>query len=156
MGEILASPTRAETHLVLFLRLTAALLLPALGAVFMPFPWMDAVHQWLGLGELRDQPMTQYLARTLSALYAALGMMCLVVSRDVRRYTPLLRFSGWGSVVFGLWLLALDVTIGMPLLWTVFEAPFVVGYGIGLIWLVRRLESPGQPGSLPTTASSRR
>jgi hypothetical protein len=130
--------TAAERTLALFLRVTAAILLLALPAIVLPYAWMDAIHRWLGLGELPDRPMVQYLARSASALYAFLGFVLIFVSRDVRRYLPLVRFLGWAKVIFGVVMLGLDLTVDMPMLWTLVEAPVIVGFGIALLWLARR------------------
>ena len=38
--------------------------------VVVPYAWMNAIHQWLGLGTLPDTPVVGYLARSTSAFYA--------------------------------------------------------------------------------------
>ena len=58
----------------------------------MPTTWIVATHKWLGLGDFPDAPITQYLARSISALYAIFGGLVIVVSTDVRRYVPVIRF----------------------------------------------------------------
>src|SRR5687768_13106421 len=86
-----AGTTAPERRLALFLRWTAALLLLALPAVVLPHAWMDAIHQWLGLGPLPELPMVAYLARSESALYGVLAALYWHAAGDVRRYLPLLR-----------------------------------------------------------------
>jgi hypothetical protein len=86
--------TRADTALVLLLRFVGVTALFALVAVFMPVSWMAATHRWLGLGETPTAPVVEYLARSLSAFYALLGALCLVMASDLERYRPLVRFLG--------------------------------------------------------------
>jgi hypothetical protein len=57
---------------------------------------MAATHRWLGLGEMPTGPVVEYLARSLSAFYAVMGALCLVVAADLERYRPLVRFLGGG------------------------------------------------------------
>ena len=81
----------AEKWMIVLLRLTAVVLLTALFPAVMPFAWMDATHQWLGLGKLPDAPIVGYLTRSLSALYAVHGVLVLYLSLDVRRFLPVIR-----------------------------------------------------------------
>jgi hypothetical protein len=136
-GIIDTKPMRAEHILILFLRVSAAILLLALPAALMPQSWMAAIHHALGLGTLSEQTIVAYLTRSVSALYACLGALYAFVSFDVRRYLPLLRFSAWLKLTFGLGMLALDVAVGMPAPWTAVEGPFIVTWSLALLGLVR-------------------
>ncbi|MBI1830142.1 MAG: hypothetical protein HYR84_01670 [Planctomycetes bacterium] len=129
-----------ETYLVWYLRGTAAILMSAAMAVFLPTAWMGAIHDWLGLGVFPDAPLVQYLTRSVSLLYAMLGAMYWFMSHDVRRYLPLLRFSIPCTVVFAAVVIGLDVWIPMPTGWIVGESVSIVAWTIGLWWLVRRCE----------------
>src|SRR5262245_48226303 len=86
--------TTSGKALVLLLRLAGVSALFALVAVFMPFSWMVATHRWLGLGEMPDGPVVEYLARSVSAFYALFGALFLVVASDPERYRPVVRFLG--------------------------------------------------------------
>jgi len=86
------SETLAERVLKIILRLTAASMLLALVAVFMPKPWMAMAHEWLGLGTFPQQPIAEYLARTTSALYALVGGALLISASDVRRYGRMITY----------------------------------------------------------------
>ena len=130
----------AFRRLALFLRVSAAILLLALVAVAMPHAWMDVIHGWLGLGPLAEQPMVAYLARSASAMYASLGALYLYLSYDLRRYLALLRFLAGLKLAFGVAMLALDVAVGMPLLWVAVEGPFILAWSLALLWLVREAE----------------
>ena len=101
--------TKSDKALVLLLRIVGVGSLFALVAVVMPTSWMAATHRWLGLGEMPTGPVVEYLARSLSAFYAIMGALCLVVAADLERYRPLVRFLG---VAFALMSLVLLGTSG--------------------------------------------
>ena len=128
----------SEKTLVWLLRLTGGLLLVAVGAVFMPFGWMAAIHRWLGLGELPNTPMIGYLTRSLSALYAVHGALVLYLSFDVRRYLPVVRCLAVLGIVFGAGMIVLDCVVGLPPAWIVGEGPFIIALGAALLWLAAR------------------
>src|SRR6516165_12646997 len=97
--------TKADKVLVLLLRIVGVPALVALVAVVMPVSWMAATHRWLGLGEMPTGPVVEYLARSLSAFYAIMGAVCLVLATDLERYRPLVRFLGVAYVLMSLVLL---------------------------------------------------
>src|SRR5437899_1295755 len=101
----------AATWLVWWLRLSAAVLLLALVAVFLPHGWMAQANDRLGFSPLPDTPLVGYLTRSLSAVYALLGLLTLALASDVRRYAPLIACLGWGYLVFGAVLLAIDFAV---------------------------------------------
>ncbi len=128
----------SERCLVWFLRITALTLLSAALAVVLPYAWTDAVHRWLGLGELPDSPMVGYLTRSISALYAAIGMCTWHIAGDIRRHLPLLRFSVPVTMGFAAVLIAIDVVSEMPWIWTFVEAAFLVSWCAAYALLVGR------------------
>ncbi len=132
---------RAEKSLVWILRSVAILLLTALIPAVMPFAWMKDIHRLLGMGELPEGPIVGYLTRSLSAMYAMHGALVFFVSLDVRRYLSVVKCLAVLGIVFGLGMLALDVTLGMPLLWTLGEGPFIALLGGAMLWLSRRCRS---------------
>src|SRR5947209_14798980 len=89
----------------------------ALVAVLMPVSWMAAAHRWLGLGEMPDAPVVEYLARSLSAMYAVLGALFLLAASDLERYRPLVRFLAVTFALLGLVLLGIDLAAGLPWWW---------------------------------------
>jgi hypothetical protein len=129
-----------ERILVWLLRLFGASTLAALGAVFMPYDWMNLIHHRVGLGELPHMPIIGYLTRSISALYALHGALLIFASLDVRRYLPIVRFLGAGAGVVGILLVGLDWTVGMPVLWTIGEGPPVVVIGVVILVLAGRVE----------------
>src|SRR5436190_11786308 len=114
---------KADKALVILLRFVGVNGLFALIAVFLPTAWMAATHRWLGLGEMPTGPVVEYLARSLSAFYAVMGALCLVVAADLERYRPLVRFLGVAFALMSVVLLGVDLAAGMPWWWSASEGP---------------------------------
>ena len=139
----------AERLLRLILLLGGCVLLTAAPFVLIPTDWMASSHRWLGLGEFPDAPLTQYLTRSIAALYAVHGVFLLLAASDVRRYRGLVRVIGATDVVFGLTLLTIDLKAGMPTWWTVVEGPSIMVVGALVLILSGQV-----PGSSPATGST--
>jgi hypothetical protein len=133
---------RSEKTLIVLLRLAGVLLLTAVIPAVMPFAWMKDSHRLLGMGELPEGPIMDYLTRSLSALYALHGALVFFVSLDVRRYLPFVKFLAVVSVVFGAGMLVLDIAVGMPLPWVLGEGPFIILLGGALLWLAGFVQKP--------------
>jgi hypothetical protein len=127
--------TKTDRILVLLVRILGIGSLFALVPVVMPFSWMMAIHRFLGLGEMPDGPVVEYLARSLSAFYALVGALSLVVASDLDRYRPLIRFLSMAFALIGLILLGIDLAAGMPWWWTALEGPPTVGFATVLYFL---------------------
>jgi hypothetical protein len=121
---------RSDRALVILLSLVGVSALFALVAVFMPLSWMIATHRWLGLGEMPIAPVVEYLARSLSAFYAGVGAFCLVVTFDLERYRPLVRFLGAAFALMSALILGVDLAAGMPWWWTASEGPGGIVFGV--------------------------
>ncbi|HEY1067473.1 MAG TPA: hypothetical protein VGE52_15230 [Pirellulales bacterium] len=128
---------RRQGRVVVLLRASAVLLCLAAPAVVMPIEMMQTVHGSLGLGRLAETPLVSYLARSLSAFYAFHGLTLWFLSRDVPRYAPLLEFFGLLGVLAGVGMIALDVVVGMPFLWSLIEGPAIVLVYGSLLFLIR-------------------
>ena len=133
-----------ERILVWLFRVSGAMTLTALGAVFMPYEWMNMIHQRLGMGELPHIPIVGYLTRSVSALYALHGALLIFVSLDVHRYLPIVRFLGVAGVVMGVLLFGLDRAVEMPSQWANREGPFVVAISVVILLLAWRTKTPTQ------------
>ncbi len=125
----------------LFLRIIGAAALLAFGAVVMPYSWMNAVHQWLGMGRLPAEPIVGYLARSTSAFYALFGGLLWVVSCDLRRYRRILYYIAAATVLFSAILLVVDFVEGMPLYWSLTEGPINITFGVLILILTYRLRA---------------
>ena len=135
--------TKSDKVLVLLLRFLGVGSLLALVPVFMPFAWMAATHRWLGLGEMPAAPVVEYLARSVSAFYALVGALCLLVAADLDRYRPLVRSLGVAFALLGLVFLFIDLAAGMPWWWAAAEGPATVVVSAVLFVLARPAHSKG-------------
>jgi hypothetical protein len=133
---------RYERILIWLLRLGGVVMLTALGAVVMPYEWMNVIHQQVGLGELPHVPIVGYLTRSISALYALHGALLVFLAGDVRRYLLVVRFLAVAGAVFGALMLGIDYTVRMPVSWTVGEGPFVVALSAVILWMTGRKRFP--------------
>ena len=124
--------------LVLFLRFGGVVLVTAFGAMLLPTEWMAASHRWLGMGEFPQAPLTDYLIRSISALYGFHGLLVLLVAVDPLRYQRIVRYLGVMDIVFGLVMLAIDWRAGMPTMWTMVEGPSLVAVGVVVLYLLSR------------------
>lgn len=113
-------------------------LLLATLAVFLPVEWMAQTHRFLGLGEFPDAPITRYLARSTSLLYAVHGALMLYVSFDIKRYWPLIAVFGWLHVVIGITMLGIDLTSSMPFYWTAVEGLPIALAGGAILYLWKK------------------
>ena len=133
----------SEKALIALLRALGVLCLLATFAVFMPLRWMAVVHDWLGVGRFPEGRIVEYLARSLSALYAFHGGLLLLISTDVRRYAGVVTYVAVACLAFGVLILAIDLSIGMPLHWTLQEGPYVLIMGLAILLLQRKARRPG-------------
>ena len=129
----------AERILTWLLRVMGLLAALAIVAVVMPTSWIVSGAEQTGTGPFQDTPLNQYFVRSVSTLYALLGVLVLYIARDVRRYLDLIVFVGWLTVALGVILAAVDFAIGMPAIWTWAEGPPTVVTGAAFIWLARRI-----------------
>ncbi len=128
---------KAEQGLTIALRIIGIAALCAIPAIFFPYSWMNAIHQYVGLGPLPDEPIVSYLSRSLSLFYAGHGVIALYAASDVRRNHGLVKVLGWLFLISGLTILGIDLHAGMPTLWTVSESPFVIVVA-GLVLVLQR------------------
>jgi hypothetical protein len=130
-----------STHrlLTILLRFGGVLLSSAAFFIFMPHEMMASANARLGLAPLPDQPLTEYLTRSLSARYALHGAILLLASTDVVRYRPLIILLGIGNILFGALMLAIDAAAGMPRWWTLSEGPLILLVGCLTTVLALRL-----------------
>lgn len=124
---------RYEHSFKLLLRVVGTVALLAVIAVVMPYSWMDAVHQRLGMGKLPPEPIVGYLARSTSAFYAMLGGLLWVVSFDLRRHRVVLQYLGLVIILLGITLGMVGFMEGMPRFWKLAEGPINLAIGIVIL-----------------------
>lgn len=124
--------------LTIYLRFIGIFLCLAFVAVLLPTSWMAAIHEALGLGTFPESQLVEYLTRSASMLYGGWGIVYLYVSFKVERYFEFLKFLCWLVGTFALALLILDLTLAMPLWWTLSEGPFILLHVVLLRLLMSR------------------
>ena len=127
--------------LAFVLRCGGVLLTLAFTAVFLPTDSMAAIHTWLGLGAFPAAPITDYLARSISAIYGFHGVLLLIIAADPVRYDPIVRYLGITNILLGLTLLGIDLHAGLPPWWIAVEGPPVMALGVFLLYLRTRAVS---------------
>ena len=130
--------SRAEKSLRWLLTLMGATAVLAFVAVVMPTDWMESANDFLGLGPFPQAPLTQYLTRSLSALYGCLGLLIIYLGFNVRRYLDLIIVVAWLIMLLGVLLTGIDFKSGMPASWAWGEGPPTVVLGAAFLWLARK------------------
>ena len=128
---------KPERLLKLILQINGGVMATALIAVFLSHDQMGAIHEWLGLEEEKfpEGIIVDYLARSLSAFYAIMGILYLVLARDVRAHASVITFMAWASICFGVGSIVIGLQLGFPTWWTWGEGPFIILYGAAILWL---------------------
>ncbi len=147
------SSTQAEKYLRWLMIVIGCGLMVAFFFVLLPGSQMQAAHQWLGLGEFPDAPISFYLARSTSLLYGIHGTLMLLVGLRMKKHSDLVPVFGWLHVAIGLCMLGVDLSAGMPWWWTAFEGIPIAMAGLAIVWLYRKSELPEQ--NTPSTNSHR-
>lgn len=96
---------------------------------------MASTHRDLGLGEFPAAGITDYMARSLSAMYAFHGGFLLVLSMNVRRFLPVVLYVGWATFALGAFLTGIDLHAGLPSWWILAEGPWVLLIGLLIVRL---------------------
>ena len=131
--------SRRESWLRLVMRVVGTGGLLAFPCALMPESWMNAIHEFLGMGPLPSEPIVGYLARSTSLFYAGLGGLLWGLSNSPGSYRALIRYVGGAVFLFGLLLFAIDHGEGLPRWWWLFEGPFSMAYGAVILVLSSRL-----------------
>lgn len=134
----------ARRLLVWLLRLEAVVEMAAFAGVLMPFEWMARVNDSLRLDSFPDLPLTNYLARSLSAFYVWHGAFTWMLTTDIDRYRPLLWFWAASFAGFGLCSLGIDLAAGLPPSWTWSEGTYVLAFAALIAVLLAKVEPSDQ------------
>ncbi len=136
-----------ESGLKWLLRFIGVTTIPAFVAAVMPQSWVAFLIHKLEPG-LPIGILVTYLWRLLMLLYAFVGLECFIFAADLRRYLPVIRIMGVGTVIVAtVGLLALFTGVAPDqrtgLFWIVF-VDFTDGLakGILLVILLSRLPRP--------------
>lgn len=135
----MTTPTRLQL-LTWMLRIVGGVELLAVPFILLPFAWMNHVHERiLGLGTLPAAPITEYMARSLSVMYALHGAIVMRLSFDVPRFQPLIHLLGMLHVALGGVVLGIDIVAGLPVWWIAGEGPGIALGGAIILALSRGL-----------------
>ncbi len=128
--------------LTLMLRFGGGVMLLAFPMALLPTEWMAMSHESLGLGPFPEPrgPLVEYLARSVSLFYGFHGGLLLVVSTDIHRFRPIVRYLGFMNILFGMGVYAIDRVVGMPILWATGEGVTVAITGMLFLGLLRRID----------------
>ena len=118
--------------------LSGLVLMTAFGAILLPVSVMASTHQWLGLGEFPNFPITAYLARSTSLLYGVHGVLMFYTGLTIQQHHRYVPIFGWLHIVIGLTLLVTDIVAGMPTFWTAGEGGPIMVIGVVILVLANR------------------
>ena len=104
-------------------------------AVVMPRSWMEAGHEWLGMGEMPSGPLVMFMIRQASYAYGMHGVALFVLASDVERFRPLVLLNGVSFLLASPLFCLIDYTSGMPWFWTLSDTVGLAFFGGALLWL---------------------
>jgi hypothetical protein len=136
------------------LRLVGSVELLALGAVVMPHAWMEAVHAWLGVGDMPQGPVFDSVMRHVSFIYGLHGVALWLIATDVVRYRPLVWLTALGCLLAGPVFILIDLALGMPWFWVADSGGTSLLLGTVLLVLLRSDRSTRPPVQEPAHASA--
>lgn len=119
------------------LRATGAVELLAFVAVVMPRSWMEAGHEWIGLGAMPQSAVLMFMIRQASYTYGMHGVSLWVLASDVERFRPVVILNAISFLLAAPIFFAIDYTSRMPLFWTISDAVSCAFFGGALLWLTR-------------------
>ena len=131
------TPETSQKILKVLLLLTGGILITAFVAVVFPTKMMAAGHEWLGLGEFPNTPITVYLARSTSLLYGVHGVLMVYTGLTMQHHWRFAWYFSALHVVIGITMFATDISAGMPLYWILGEGPPVAMLGAFMMFLCK-------------------
>ena len=137
----MAQPGKAERWLVFLLRLVGGVCLLAVVSLWMPRNWIDAGHRWLGLGAFPAEPIAEYLARSVSLLCAFYGGLLIVLSFNVRRFNPLIRYQASAVMLLAACGVVVGHWAGLPWWFAGADAVACWAYGFPMLVLTWRVSA---------------
>ena len=121
--------------LVWLLRFAGLMLVLAWPTIFLPTSLQAELHTKLGLGTFPASSLVDYLTRSIAVLYGTRGLVYWLLSGDIRRYLPVIRFFGAMDIVAGIFMLGIGLRAELPMMWVINEGPPLIAFGVVLLWL---------------------
>jgi hypothetical protein len=109
-------------RLRLLLRLLGAICVLAIVPLVVPIRWLDATHQWMGLGPFPSAPIAVYLARSVSSLCVFYGGLLLVLAHDVKRYAIIISYQAVAIMLLSAYGIVAGIRAGFPAFWVIADA----------------------------------
>ena len=130
--------TREQWILKWILLLSGLFLMTAFAATLLPVSWMEATHEWLGLDQFPNRPITVYLARSTALLYGVHGLLMFYTATTIDNHWRFVRVFGWLHIIMGTAMLLIDITSSMPWYWIAAEGPPVAILGVVILALQKK------------------
>lgn len=113
---------RTSIQLRILLRTLGAICVLAIIPLVMPFKYLDAAHQFLGLGPFPREPIAIYLARSVSSLCTFYGGLLLVLSHNVTRYISIISYQAMAIMMLSAYGIVAGIRAGLPAFLVVADA----------------------------------
>jgi hypothetical protein len=139
---------RYERWLRVLLQINGLIMALAAVALFMPVSWMAWTHERVGLGAFPDAPIAEYLARLASALYTVLGLLLLLLARDVRRHLSVITYLAVAIPAVSVSVALMCLHLRMPMSWVISDpiaSCLFCMVTLVLLWQIRKQEPPRDP-----------
>ena len=62
----------------------------------------------------------------------------IALARDIHAYASIITLAAWASICFGIGSIIINLQLNFPLWWTWGEGPFIILYGMVILWLQKR------------------
>lgn len=129
----------SAVRLRILLRALGIICLLAVVPLVMPFRWLDTAHQWMGLGPFPSEPISIYLARSVSSLCAFYGGLLLMLARDVERHVAIIRYQAIAIMALSAYGIIAGVRAGLPPIWVIADAAGCWLFLLPILLLTRRV-----------------
>jgi hypothetical protein len=126
----------------ILLRTLGVICVLAVIPLVMPFRWLDAAHQSMGLGPFPPAPIADYLARSVSSLCVFYGGLLLMLSRDVERHAPVISYQAIAIMLLSAFGIVAGVRAGLPAFLVIADAVGCWLFLLPILFLSRRIANP--------------
>ena len=110
--------------------------------MFLPVSAWQSIAKVFGVESLPDSPLFEYVARLMSATYAAVGVFFIILALRPMDYGVMIPFSGWASVFVAVVCAITGHVVAMPTLWFLGDASFCLVFGVLILVFWRQAKRP--------------
>ena len=135
------STSMGEFWIRLLLRLLGGICVLAAIPLLMTRNWFERAHELIGLGSFPTSPVAEYLARSVSALCTFYGGLLITLSRDVRRFSPIIKYQAAAIMALSVMGIYSGVRSGLPARWVIADAIGCWAFLLPMLLLVVRLQA---------------